>query len=95
MNRRAFFASFAIAAGALLPKSEIATGHPCPVCGLEVIAHDSRAADVTGPTDTTRIYVRLGNIYWHREGDRLTRCHRDFYALTPVKGVVYRAEHRS
>ena len=68
---------------------------PCPVCGLPVAWTEVRTADVTGPNDTTRIYAGLGNIYWHREGDRLTRCHRDFYALTPVKGVAYRVPARN
>ena len=84
MNRRAFFTSFAVAAGALMPKRETATGHPCPVCGLEIVYYESRAADVTGPNDRSRIYQSLGQIYWHREGERLTRCHRDRYRLVPV-----------
>ena len=72
-----------------------AARHPCPVCGLPVAWAEARTAEVTGPNDTTRIYAGLGNIYWHREGEKLTRCHRDFYTLTPVKGVVYRGARRS
>ena len=95
MNRRAFFTSVLIAAGAVLPKCEVTTNHPCPVCGLPGVWAEVRSADVTGPADTSRIYVGLWNIYWHREGDRLTRCHRDRYMLVPVKGVVFRDDRRA
>ena len=84
MNRRAFFTSFLVAAGAALPTREIASGFPCPVCGREVVWAQAREAEDTSPTSTVRTHLALGQIYWHREGERLTRCHRDRYRLVPV-----------
>ncbi len=66
----------------------VAARYPCPVCGRPLIWGESRVAEDTSPTSTTRTYCALGNIYYHADG---TRCHRDFYTLTPVKGVVYRS----
>ena len=95
VNRRAFFTSVLIAAGAVLPEREVVTGHPCPVCGLPVVWVGVRKAEDTSPTSRWRTFCALGKIYWHRDGDRLTRCHRDHYALVPVKGVAYRHAGRA
>ena len=66
----------------------VAAKHPCPVCDRPLIWAEDRVAEDTSPTSTSRTFCSLGKIYYHVDG---TRCHRDYYALVPVKGVIVRA----